>query len=59
MDTGLHPEVYPADPRNYIEDKETLMARSLILEQKGPGQYFADHMKKMQTFERDPFSSVE
>jgi len=59
MDTGLHPEVYPADPRNFIEDKETLMARSRLIEEKGVDGYVTDHMKKMQTFEREPFSSVE
>jgi hypothetical protein len=35
------------------------MARSRLIEEKGIDGYFTDHMKKMQTFEREPFSSVE
>lgn len=54
MDTGIHPEVYPADPRNFIEDKETLMIRSRLLEDKGPDVLFEMHMKKMQQMELDP-----
>ena len=52
MDTGLHPEVYPADPRLFIEDKETLMQRSRILEDYGPERLYDMHMKKMQDLEK-------
>ena len=48
MDTGLHPEVYPPDPRMFIEDKETLMQRSRDLTDIGPEELFARHMKKIQ-----------
>ena len=54
MDTGLHPEVYPTDPRLFIEDKETLMTRSVELETKGPEQLFEEHMAKMRMVERKP-----
>jgi NADH-quinone oxidoreductase subunit I len=56
MDTGIHPEIYPADPRAYIEDKETLMQRSKDLETYGPEKLFQDHMKKIQGIEKDPYS---
>jgi len=52
MDTGLHPEVYPADPRLFIEDKETLMERSRLLEDHGPEKLYDMHMKKMQELEK-------
>jgi NADH-quinone oxidoreductase subunit I len=52
MDTGLHPEVYPADPRLFIEDKETLMERSRILEDYGPERLYDMHMKRMQELEK-------
>jgi NADH-quinone oxidoreductase subunit I len=52
MDTGLHPEVYPADPRLFIEDKETLMQRSRVLEDYGPERLYDMHMKKMQELEK-------
>jgi NADH-quinone oxidoreductase subunit I len=52
MDTGLHPEVYPADPRLFIEDKETLMNRSRILEDLGPEKLYDMHMKKIQELEK-------
>jgi len=52
MDTGLHPEVYPPDPRMFIEDKETLMERSRLLEDLGPKALFEQHMKKMQEMEK-------
>lgn len=52
MDTGLHPEVYPADPRLFIEDKETLMTRSRILEDNGPEKLYDMHMKRMQELEK-------
>ncbi|WKZ57534.1 MAG: NADH-quinone oxidoreductase subunit I [Bdellovibrionota bacterium] len=57
MDTGLHPEVYPPDPRLFIEDKETLMMRSRQLEDLGPEQLFQDHMKKMKAIEKHPFTA--
>ena len=53
MDTGIHPEVYPPDPRLFIEDKETLMQRSRLLEDLGPGALFAEHMKRMQDLEKN------
>jgi NADH-quinone oxidoreductase subunit I len=52
MDTGLHPEVYPADPRLFIEDKETLMERSRLLEDHGPEKLYDMHMKRMQELEK-------
>lgn len=55
MDTGIHPEIYPPDPRLFIEDKETLMQRSRVLEDLGPDALFAQHMKRMQDLEKNPF----
>ena len=55
MDTGLHPEVYPPDPRNFIEDKEVLMARSRVLEDKGKAALYEEHMEKIQNLEKHPF----
>ena len=52
MDTGIHPEVYPADPRLFIEDKETLMERSRLLEKFGSETLYDMHMKKMQELEK-------
>jgi NADH-quinone oxidoreductase subunit I len=52
MDTGLHPEVYPADPRLFIEDKETLMQRSRVLDDHGPERLYEMHMKRMQQLEK-------
>lgn len=52
MDTGLHPEVYPADPRLFIEDKETLMERSRLLEDHGPQKLYEMHMQRMQELEK-------
>jgi hypothetical protein len=52
MDTGLHPEVYPADPRLFIEDKETLMERSSLLEEHGPEKLYEMHIQRMQQFEK-------
>jgi NADH-quinone oxidoreductase subunit I len=54
MDTGLHPNIYGTDPRSYIEDKETLMSRSRLLEDVGPEELFARHMRRMQAIEKDP-----
>ncbi len=59
MDTGIHPEVYPPDPRAFIEDKEVLMKRSRDLEDKGPRVLFEMHMKKMQKLERQPSAPVK
>jgi formate hydrogenlyase subunit 6/NADH:ubiquinone oxidoreductase subunit I len=56
MDTGIHPEIYPPDPRAFIEDKETLMMRSVTLEQKGPTALFEEHLQKLRDIEKDPFS---
>lgn len=58
MDTNIHPEIYPADPRNYIEDKEVLMLRSREMEDKGPEQIFKEHMEKMQELEKRPGAKV-
>ena len=52
MDTGIHPEVYPADPRAFIEDKETLMKRSRMLEDKGSEKLYKEHMEKMCDIEK-------
>lgn len=52
MDTGLHPEVYPPDPRMFIEDKEVLMMRSRQLEDHGAKKLYEKHLEKMQEFER-------
>lgn len=56
MDTGIHPEIYPTDPRAFIEDKETLMNRSRILEDEGPDALFKSHMEKMKKVESNPFA---
>lgn len=53
MDTGLHPEVYPPDPRLFIEDKETLMQRSRDLEDYGAETLYEMHMKKMRAVEKN------
>ncbi len=57
MDTGIHPEIYPPDPRAFIEDKETLMMRSRTLEDKGPDALFKEHMERMKEIEKRPFTS--
>jgi NADH-quinone oxidoreductase subunit I len=54
MDTGIHPEIYPPDPRLFIEDKETLMARSRRLEDSGAEELFSLHMKRMRGLETHP-----
>lgn len=54
MDTGIHPEIYPPDPRAFIEDKETLMIRSRVLEDKGPEALFKEHLERMQSVEKKP-----
>ncbi len=55
MDTGIHPQIYPPDPRAFIEDKETLMMRSRLLEDRGPKALFDDHLTRMQEIEKHPF----
>lgn len=57
MDTGIHPEIYPPDPRAFIEDKETLMMRSRMIDDKGPKALFEEHMERMQEVEKSPFTS--
>ena len=54
MDTGIHPEVYPPDPRMFIEDKETLMLRSKELESEGPEKMFQKHLEKIRNLELKP-----
>lgn len=54
MDTGIHPEIYPPDPRAFIEDKETLMERSQTLTTKGPEALFTEHLERMKRIEQDP-----
>jgi NADH-quinone oxidoreductase subunit I len=56
MDTGIHPEIYPPDPRAFIEDKETLMQRSRLLEDKGPAALYEEHMEGMREIEKSPFA---
>ncbi|HMO19166.1 MAG TPA: NADH-quinone oxidoreductase subunit I [Oligoflexia bacterium] len=55
MDTGIHPEIYPPDPRAFIEDKETLMLRSRVLEDEGSEALFKKHMQKLRSIETNPF----
>jgi NADH-quinone oxidoreductase subunit I len=52
MDTGIHPEVYPPDPRLFIEDKELLMNRSRVLEDHGSNTLYEMHMQKMRDLEK-------
>jgi NADH-quinone oxidoreductase subunit I len=54
MDTGIHPEIYPPDPRAFIEDKETLMLRSRAIEDEGPEALFKKHMETLQKIEKNP-----
>ena len=56
MDTGIHPEIYPPDPRAFVEDKETLMRRSRVLEDQGPEALLRAHMERMREIEKHPFS---
>jgi NADH-quinone oxidoreductase subunit I len=58
MDTGIHPEVYPPDPRRFIEDKETLMLRSRELEDKGAARMYDEHMAKMRRIEANPYTDA-
>jgi NADH-quinone oxidoreductase subunit I len=52
MDTGIHPEVYPPDPRLFIEDKEVLMNRSRLLEDQGSQRLYDMHIRRMQELEK-------
>jgi NADH-quinone oxidoreductase subunit I len=52
MDTGLHPEVYSPDPRLFVEDKETLMMRSLELQTSSREDLYQGHMRRMRQWER-------
>ncbi len=54
MDTGIHPTIYPPDPRAFVEDKETLMMRSRILEDKGPAALLQEHLEQMKAVEKNP-----
>ena len=47
MDTGIHPEVYPADPRAFVEDREALMERSRIIDRDGPDALIKAHIEKI------------
>lgn len=57
MDTGIHPEVYPPDPRMYIEDKEVLMARSQQMKKKSKLQIYSEHQEEMQSLEKMKFAT--
>lgn len=57
MDTGIHPEIYPPDPRAFIEDKETLMMRSRLLDDSGSGALVKEHLQHLQEIERHPFTA--
>lgn len=57
MDTGIHPEIYPPDPRAFVEDKETLMLRSRIIEDQGPDALFKEHQRRIKEIELKPFES--
>lgn len=57
MDTGIHPQIYPPDPRAFIEDKETLMLRSRIMGDEGPEALFKEHQKRIKDVELRPFES--
>jgi len=54
MDTGIHPEIYIPDPRAFVEDKETLMERSRILQGSDPESILYEHRQKMKKMEESP-----
>lgn len=56
MDSGLHPQIYSADPRMFIEDKETLMQRSRNIEDLGREMLRQMHADEMKKIEKQPFS---
>lgn len=53
MDTGIHPEVYPTNPNLFIEDKEVLLRRSLIMKKYGKEAIVQNHLRKMQEYEKN------
>lgn len=57
MDSGIHPEIYSADPRSFIEDKEILMLRSAALRDRGDKAIMQEHLAEMKRLERPYFSS--
>ena len=57
MDTGIHPAIYPPDPRAFIEDKETLMTRSRIIEDQGSEALLKTHIEKIKSVEKNPHKS--
>ena len=57
MDTGIHPEIYPPDPRAFIEDKETLMKRSRIIDDNGKESLLNDHLIHIKNIEKKPLST--
>ncbi|MDD2943787.1 MAG: NADH-quinone oxidoreductase subunit I [bacterium] len=58
MDTGIHPAIYTADPRAFVEDKQTLMNRSSSLQEKGPDVLFEEHLESIRKLERTPFRQL-
>lgn len=59
MDTGLQPEIYPPDPRAFIENKETLMKRSVLIEEHGPEKLREEHLEMLRKIERKPAESLD
>ncbi len=59
MDTGIHPQVYPPDPRRFIEDKETLMQRSRDLEDLGSEKLYQIHTRKLIQIEENASEHIE
>lgn len=53
MDTGIHPHVYPSNPNNFIEDKEVLLRRSLILKKFGREAVVRSHLSRMKNYEKN------
>lgn len=52
MDTGVHPKVYRANPNNFIEDKETLLARSRQIQENGAGECLLQRVEAIRSLER-------
>ena len=52
MDTGIHPKVYSADPRAFIEDKETLTQRSRDLQEQGVARVMEQHLARIRALEK-------
>jgi NADH-quinone oxidoreductase subunit I len=59
MDTGVQPLIYPPDPRAFIEDKETLMQRSRIMEDQGPDALLNRHLEHIRRVEKRPFEEED